>query len=91
MGPFDFTNETNLELGWEVTNVSNSPDTYSVYVSETSEYDEIISSSLNYSETLSSDFGGEWQPRSLDISEAAGGIRYIIQTSQFSTRICCGN
>ena len=77
MGPFDFTNETNLELGWEVTNVSNSPDTYSVYVSETSEYDEIISSSLSYSETLSSDFGGEWQPRSLDISEAAGGIRYI--------------
>ena len=77
MGPFDFTNETNLELGWEVTNVNNSPDTYSVYVSETSEYDEIISSSVSYSETLSSDFGGEWQPRSLDISEAAGGIRYI--------------
>ena len=77
MGPFDFSNETNLELGWEVTNVSNSPDTYSVYVSETSEYDEIISSSVSYSETLSSDFDGVWQPRSLDISEAAGGIRYI--------------
>ena len=77
IGPFDFTNETNIELGWEVTNVSNSPDTYSVYVSETSEYDEIVTSSLSYSETLSADYDGVWQPRSLDISEAAGGLRYI--------------
>ena len=77
IGPFDFTNETNIELGWEVTNVSNSPDTYSVYVSETSEYDEIVTSSLSYSETLSADYDGVWQPRSLDISEAAGGLRYL--------------
>lgn len=80
MGPFDFTNESNLELSWKYSyygSSGNNEDTYSVYVSETSDYDEIISSTVSYSETITAATDGEFLPRSLDISEAAGGLRYI--------------
>ena len=81
MGPFDFTNESNLELSWKYSYYDglsgNNEDTYSVYVSETSDYDEIISSTVSYSETITAATDGEFLPRSLDISEAAGGLRYI--------------
>ena len=79
MGPFDFTNESNLELSWKYSyyGSGNNEDTYSVYVSETSDYDEIISSTVSYSETITAATDGEFLPRSLDISEAAGGLRYI--------------
>ena len=79
MGPFDFTNESNLELSWKYSyyGSGNNEDTYSVYVSETSDYDEIISSTVSYSETITAATDGEFLPRSLDISEATGGLRYI--------------
>lgn len=77
LGPFDFTNESNLELSWKYSSYADNIDNYSVYVSETSDYEDIISADISYSETITASTNGEFIPRSLDISNAAGGIRYI--------------
>mgnify|MGYP001163840818 FL=1 len=82
IGPIDLTNESDVMMEWKVRGLD--PDwcqeNYSVYVGTEPTIENLTSSSVSYTETISGigdACGNAFAQRSLDISAAGGTLAYI--------------
>ena len=82
IGPIDLTNESDVMMEWKVRGLD--PDwceeNYSVYVGTEPSIENLISSSVSYSETIAGigdACGNAFADRSMDISAAGGTLVYI--------------
>ena len=81
MGPIDLTNVSDALLEWQVMGLDPNwcQENYTIYVGSSSNYSDLINSSVSFNETITSggDACGSWANRSLDISAATGELVYI--------------
>ena len=81
MGPIDLTNVSDALLEWQVMGLDPNwcQENYTIYVGSSSNYSDLINSSVSFNETITSggDACGSWANRSLDISAASGELVYI--------------
>ena len=81
MGPIDLTNVSDALLEWQVMGLDPNwcQENYTIYVGSSSNYSDLINSSVSFNETITSggDACGSWANRSLDISDATGELVYI--------------
>ena len=81
MGPIDLTNVSDALLEWQVMGLDPNwcQENYTIYVGTSSNYSDLINSSVSFNETITSggDACGSWANRSLDISAATGELVYI--------------
>ena len=79
-GPIDLTNASSAELKWKVRSYSQDyyQENYTVYISDTDEVSDILASTTNFNETLTSSDVGQWSQKSLDLSSDVGKLVYVV-------------